>query len=912
MDPNWLNNLDQNTAVIVPTRSLVNSLNEQIAADNIAREKTVWEAPNILVWQDYLNHLWQLNRDHISQHKGVHTLISNQQSLLLWVQVIESSRRQEKQLALLNVQQTARAVQRSWALMCDWQIGVDTLRQDHVADLDQFIRWLEAYKALLAERGLLDTPTLVHYLSSDEVARETHAPFKKLIWHDYDLVTAAQRQINQRAEQQGVMLTVTQSAKARSGHLRYVMYQDTQSEIKSALQQARELIEGGSESINIVIPDLQRRQTQVSEIARDVFYPSMSPLEVQRNQTVYRFSLGQPLNQWAAIETALRLIVLLKNRTSVTDLSFLLRNQFIAVSHELRSECRLFERWLKRQRVRNLSVDSLPELYQQCLDHLQIRDQAPDTPHLGERLLQLANQRQQLQELLAQRKTSNGFAALSFSDWLAVFTDWLQAWGWHAGVASQQLDSVQFQLYKRWINLLEEFASLAAVQKQVGLNRALEVLQQMTRDAVFLPKAAASPIFISGIYEAIGRPADTCFLIGMTQDYPSPPTLDSFLPNRLLKDAGYAEATADGAYTQAEKVIQSLLSSASNKIISYAQRSNIDAEIINHVSPLYRREVFQDATRDKPEHPQFELECYQDTQGPAWRDAGRATGGSRIFEDQSNCGFKAFVTHQLGFLRHDESEFGLDALDRGNLVHRMLERLWEVLDNQANLKAMPPDQLAQLIEKIVDEVSLDPTLGLSKDKQVLVQHEKPRHIALLTKWLAYEAKRPIGFSVIEREESRIGEVAGIRFKYIIDRLDMTDDGRTLIIDYKTGEMARRDWFGDRIRSPQLPLYATTLDKAKRKPVAGIAFAKVNTKPEFVELSESGIFRDNFHALRYEQYWQESRAEWLATFEMLAKDFLAGNAKVNPIDDDTCRYCELKPVCRVSQLKHADQQPPANV
>ena len=62
MNENWLANLEQNTVLIVPTRSLANTLNEQIAQYHISKGRRVWEAPNILIWRDYLKELWHLNR----------------------------------------------------------------------------------------------------------------------------------------------------------------------------------------------------------------------------------------------------------------------------------------------------------------------------------------------------------------------------------------------------------------------------------------------------------------------------------------------------------------------------------------------------------------------------------------------------------------------------------------------------------------------------------------------------------------------------------------------------------------------------------------------------------------------------------------------------------------------------------
>lgn len=904
MDQAWLTNLDQDTAIIVPTRSLASALNEQIAHGNVAQGKAVWEAPNILVWSDYQRLLWQLNRTQLGEYCSAHTLISSQQALLLWYQVIEASRREENALTLLNVQQTARAVQRSWRLMNDWQISLDSLNQDHVADTTQFIHWVEAYNALLNKRALVDESALLTVLSERIFLEQGIAhPFKKLIWVSYDLITKAQQAYLNSAKSAAIEVSQVRPKQTPESEEWYV-YADTKSEITATLESARRLLElDARHTISIVVPDLQHRQAQVQELARAVFYPGSSPLDVQQNNNVYKFSLGQALNEWAAIEAALSLIQLLKNRTSSADLSFILRNQFMGLCNTHRGACRLFEQWLKRQRIHNITFDYLPALYQQCLDSL---DKADDSSLLLA-LENLVTQRQSIQAQLQAEKDQSGFAALSFSEWLSVFSTWLDAWGWRTTTNTGEMSSVQFQLQQGWISLLEEFAGLATVQRRTGLSRSIDVLQQMVRNTIFLPKAAASPILISGVFEAIGREVDTCFLTGMHQDYPAPPQNDAFIPNRLLVQVGHPEATAESGFNHACNVINGLLDCAQNRIISYAQSSDHDRDVLQQSSPLFSAAWFNKgpAPMDLGSNQPVLLESYIDTRGPSWHEPGRARGGSRIFENQSICAFKAFATHQLGFRQDDESEFGLDGLDRGNVLHHCLNLLWQEIQSQSELLVMDEAARLTVINKVIHATFSDGELVFSTDKAALLKHEVPRLQAILLDWLEIESQRPMPFSVVEREEQREGELGGIRFRYIIDRVDITEDGRTAIIDYKTGMVNRNDWIGERLKSPQMPLYVLALDQAKRKPTSGIAFAQIKQgDSKYIELAETELFRKarTRHEQRYADLWEENRAAWPAIFEQLAKDFLAGEASVNPIDEQSCRYCELHSLCRVHQLR----------
>ena len=473
---------------------------------------------------------------------------------------------------------------------------------------------------------------------------------------------------------------------------------------------------------------------------------------------------------------------------------------------------------------------------------------------------------------------------------------------------------MQHQLLNRWQALLEELAGLTAVQRKAGLSKVIELLQHMTRETMFLPKAAASPILISSILEAVGRPADHCFVLGMNDAFPPPPKNDAFVAQRLLADAGHPDMSADSSFVQAEKVMTNLLRTMGNTQISYARQSDNDREIHHQCSPLFRTHLFkhksdQDLLNrveliNSDEANSQVLEEYQDTQGPAWADPSRAKGGSKIFENQSNCAFRSFVTHQLGFQTEDEAEFGLDHLDRGNIVHYLLDVIWAKLETQKTLKAQSPDALDQLINEVIDQTINNEKLGLVEDKQILLRHERPRLVALMHDWLAHEAKRPEEFRVIEREAERFGELSGIKFKYIIDRLDKTDDGRTFIVDYKTGLVNKNDWVGESIKSPQMPLYAVALSEATNNDVSGIAYASVRqNEHKFVELSEAGVFRKTTKRTETDQeLWEKSRESWEDVFAQLASDFLAGNAQVNPIDESTCSYCELHSMCRLSQLK----------
>jgi len=509
-------------------------------------------------------------------------------------------------------------------------------------------------------------------------------------------------------------------------------------------------------------------------------------------------------------------------------------------------------------------------------------------------------------------KKQINFAALSFVGWVEVFNSWLQAWQWQTQVGRSTMHSLDYQLLNRWQAALEEFAAFSSVQSHVGLSRALELLQQLAHNTVFLPKGVATPIVISGVFEAMGREVDTCILTGMNQDYPAPTRQDAFISNRFLAEAGHPESTVGRNFEHSQAILKNLLSCSKNHIVSYALSNERNQEISMRVSPVFRAKEFQgiNAIDDAPGQDgnprvdQTPLENYVDLHGPAWDKPELAKGGSKIFENQSNCAFKAFVTHQLSFNSEDEAEFGLDGLDRGNVLHHLLDILWGEINNQEYLLSLDSIAMESLVSHIVDKGIDDQSLKLTSEKATLLKHEKPRLEATLLEWLEIEAARPVSFSVVEREEAGHGDLGGIAYRYIIDRVDLTEDGRSVIIDYKTGLVNRSDWLGERIRSPQLPLYALALDAKKNNKTSGIAYAQLKDGDlKYIELSETNIFRkENTNTSKYEEQWLKNRGDWPTVFAKLAEDFLAGYAEVNPIEKSTCNYCDLTAVCRVSQLR----------
>jgi ATP-dependent helicase/DNAse subunit B len=201
---------------------------------------------------------------------------------------------------------------------------------------------------------------------------------------------------------------------------------------------------------------------------------------------------------------------------------------------------------------------------------------------------------------------------------------------------------------------------------------------------------------------------------------------------------------------------------------------------------------------------------------------------------------------------------------------------------------------------------MGPTLRRRMPARYL-QLEERRLIRLVTEWLNYELTR-IAFQVTDTELNEEIPVAGLSLGLRIDRIDRLIDGSMLVIDYKTGNVSRKSWEMPRPDDVQLPLYARF---ALDGDVGGLVFGKV--RPGDCEVEGyvgdanatliSGL--KSTHSLVKKSLQAEQLIDWSEYIEKLARDFLSGNAEVNPRDyPKTCERCGLQTLCRIQENRAA--------
>jgi hypothetical protein len=127
-------------------------------------------------------------------------------------------------------------------------------------------------------------------------------------------------------------------------------------------------------------------------------------------------------------------------------------------------------------------------------------------------------------------------------------------------------------------------------------------------------------------------------------------------------------------------------------------------------------------------------------------------------------------------------------------------------------------------------------------------------------------------------------------------MDRLADGTHALIDYKTGSrVTPNDWLGTRPDEPQLPLYAVTAPEH----VSAVVYAKLRQGD--MKMAGFSIREKEFPGVKQAQSWSGLIEGWKTELAALAAGFAEGSAQVDPKRGlSTCRYCDLKPLCRVHE------------
>ena len=864
--------------VVTPNRRLALALKREFDDAQARRGLSAWEAADILPLPAFVERAYE-DALYSGQAAALPILLAPAQELALWENIIRGSAAGE---ALLAVPETARLACEAWQLAHAWRLVPKLKNFPLNEDGKAFQEWALRYERATRRERLIDSARLVDLVVATWDSAAIRKP-KSLVCYGFDIVTPQQAGLLAGIETAGCKV-VCARLQSRDGVAQRTACKDAHDEIRRAATWARARLEaGGNQRIGVVVPELARQRAAIVRNFSATMAPDYALPGAARYVPPFNVSLGPALASYPLVNAAFLVLELAGREMEFERVSRLLHSPFLAGGEaELAPRARLDAQLRKRAE---------PVVTLERLLTLIARD--------GARCPILA----QLLSTLAEFRKARLFGAQSPSAYAKALSEALARVGFPG---ARSLDSAEYQTLKKWHEVVAAFAALDRVVPRVGYADAVSRLRRMAADTLFQPETPEVPIQILGVLEAAGMEFDHLWVMGLSDAaWPPGPRPNPFLPIELQRAVKIPHGSAAESLELARRLTGEWLVCADEVVLSYPQReddrelkpSPLIVDVPEQALPLPEYASYRDVV-----HLARALESSPDSQAPLLEKTAEVSGGTAVIKDHAACPFRAYALHRLGAESLQAPHTGLDAMERGTLVHRVLAQVWahlktrDALDtiNAADLEAL----LKSAAEAAVARIKRDRPTTLSGR---FAEIEKQRLARLARAWLEHEKTRG-GFTVVATEDKRHIKIGGLELNARLDRVDELESGERIVIDYKTSAPSAGAMLGERPDEPQLPLYLIAAESA----AAAVAFAQVKAGAmKFSALARDGdmlpgvkAYAESFYRDRYGS-WQEVIDAWRADLARIAAGFEGGDARVDPRQyPQTCRYCDAKPFCRI--------------
>lgn len=906
--------LEQGATLLTANQRLARYLRQQFHVYQQTLGHSVWATPDILPLSTWLERCWNEILE-INPADNFPALLTPYQQQSLWERIIAESAEGQ---GLLQVASAAENASVAWALLKQWRITLESIPKalNNTANADNraFAQWARRFERLCNKNAWLDSAALPDAVT-EQIKMGTFPLPAHIGFAGFDEFTPQQQHLLQSLSLARVQVTqITVPPLVIEGDNNSVVRcgcADAHTEIITAARWARHLLELDASlddtakdwlSVAVVIPDLKAVRETVARIFDQVFSPAHSLPDITQATAhaiaPYNISLGTSLLDEPIIHTALLILEFSQGKLPLEKMGSLLRSPFLAGAEQEMTHRALLDARLRRAGDTYVTLDVL-------------RYHAAPTGTVNDYACPiLANHLTKSAEALTPLSTiapAMVKAQQAPSQWMALFTRLLACAGWPG---ERSLNSREYQAQMAWRTLLADYALLDAVVGKQTLGEAVGHLRHMAAVTLFQPQSTETPIQIMGLLETAGLQFDYLWIMGLHDGaWPEPARPNPFLPLTLQRQHNLPHASAARELAFAQQITQRLFSSAKHVVASYPQqeadRELRPSPLIHPLREVLPQELVMDSTPFYAQiiHESAKLEVFDDDLAPPLETGTVVVGGTDVLKQQAACPFRAFAKHRLGAQPLTRVGIGLNASERGKLLHAAMEAVWQAVQSHEVLCRTSEEELQRIIRdavaQVLNKIARNRQFTFSEKFTAL---EQSRLEKLIAAWMMLEKQRS-SFTVLQAEQERMIEIGGIAFTARIDRIDELPDGRHIIIDYKTGNANPKNWFGERPDEPQLPLYGVS----NTHEVAGLVFAQLRTgdlcfkgfaHPEGIipNVKEfSGV--KNAHAV----VWPNQFNDWRQVLQNLAEGFRSGYAPVDPKKPgDTCKYCELTALCRIHE------------
>ena len=299
---------------------------------------------------------------------------------------------------------------------------------------------------------------------------------------------------------------------------------------------------------------------------------------------------------------------------------------------------------------------------------------------------------------------------------------------------------------------------------------ALATLKRLLAARLFQPETGDLPIQIVSPNDSIGLGCDYLWVTGMdTANWPGIVAAEPWLPRQWQKNQGVPRSSAQQVTEDARLMWQCWQQASPVSVFSYAaeqdEQEMTAAPVAAALPDLHAPEqkvaggdqIKESHVRSSVQlQSQLQLSSVADGSGPALADGAQVKGGTRFFEDQSQCPFRAFVLNRLKGRALEEAGPGIDVRVKGTALHLAMQLFWDEVKTSAGLRAMDEKTLASTIETMVEKAfQSDELTDKLHQSSALLALEKERLNRLLFYWLNEHEKIRPDFEVVGTEQEAV-------------------------------------------------------------------------------------------------------------------------------------------------------------
>lgn len=764
-------------------------------------------------------------------------LLNKAQCHYLWQKLIKSH------FGVTFSEGLLKAVVQAWEHCQQWQINPDDPAFFYTPQTRQFQQWWLAITKQLKNRDAINEQQLVPYLLNAGCSLFSST----VIWVCFNEFTPQQLHLQNHLNNQGVT-QYCYELKENTVIPTVLAAKDTCEEYQQLMAWLELKIQQEEQRIGVVVPNLEQESRSLQRLLLQHFDPAL-----------FNISLGQPLSDFPMIAHALVWLNLDTKQISNHQAMLLLQSPYVDNAKE--------ELIRRSEYLQNSTL-----LQRQDFPFTRfVRDLETQTPKLAKLLNKLTPYPEKA----------------SINDWIELFQNRLNSLGFPGDYG---LNSENYQCFNRFTTSFDEYRQFNLLCDGLTVYEALDTLKQLLKNTVFQAQKTNAKIQISGLLEASGCEFDSLWIMGLTdQCLPQKARLSAFIPPQLQRELSMPHSLPSRELHFAKQILQCLKNGSGNSVFSYSRlqedNPNLPCSLIKEFPEFHLLPVIEQKL------PSSLTSLDEDFIIP-FKSTERISGGTRLLANQAKCPFKAYAEHRLRGESTSRPTDGLDHTEKGILIHKVMELLWQTLGSQKKLLTMDSETLNEHIDNSINQsLSLLDQTQLKEIPELTREVEFTRLKRLIVSCLELEKQRP-SFEIAALEQNYSINLAGMEIQVRLDRLDQVGD-KKWVIDYKSSFPATKPWNEDRPMEPQLLIYALLDDQINTLLLMQLKTGKIM----FNGLSEDQLEIRGITSLKGGETWESRKKYWEQQLTRLAEEFQQGYCLPKPGSMTICQQCDYQNLCR---------------